>query len=131
VAAIAALGLMATPVGVGAEPTATASGEELVRYLTTGKLKPGKRIAYQVVCGADCEVTATTTLVLKGPDVGPVQVAAQFAPQEIAEAFIKPNKAARAAIKADIGASKLRTEVTARNLATGEIDTDTRTFRFK
>ena len=80
---------------------------------------------------ADCQITATSTLVLPGPNLGPVSVTGAFAAGQIAEAFLKPNKPARAAIKANIGSSKLRTEVTATNTATGETDKDRRTFKFK
>ena len=120
----------AAPAGAGS-PSASAAAEDLVSYLTKGKLKPSKRIAYRVVCNADCQITATSTLVLPGPNLGPVSVTGAFAAGQIAEAFLKPNKPARAAIKANIGSSKLRTKVTATNTATGETDTDSRTFKFK
>lgn len=129
-ATAAALLLWAAPAGAGS-PKAKASGEELITYLTKGKLKPGKRIAYDVVCAADCSLTATSTLVLKGPNLGPVAASGQFPAGQVAESFLKPNKAARSAIKRNTGSAKLRTAVTATNLLTGETDTDRRTFRFK
>jgi hypothetical protein len=129
-ATAAALLLWAAPAGAGS-PKAKASGEELITYLTKGKLKPGKRIAYQVVCAADCELSATSTLVLKGPNLGPVTAEGQFPAGQVAESFLKPNKPARSAIKSHLGSSKLRTSVTATNVLTGETDTDRRTFRFK
>ena len=107
------------------------AGEDLLTYLTKGKLKPSKRIAFQVVCNADCQLTATSTLVLKGPNLPPVSVTDVFPAGLIAEAFLKPNKPARQAIKDDIGAAKLKTSVTATNTATGETDTDRRTYKFK
>ena len=107
------------------------AGEDLLSYLTKGKLKPSKRIAFQVVCNADCQLTATSTLVLKGPNLPPVSVTNVFPAGLIAEAFLKPNKPARQAIKDDIGAAKLKTSVTATNTATGETDTDRRTYKFK
>jgi hypothetical protein len=107
-----------------------ADTEDLVSYVTVGKLKPGKRIAYKFVCSTECQVTATSTLVLKGPNLGPAVDTGTFSPGQIAEAFLKPNRAARAAIKAHIGASKLRTSISASNAA-GATDTDTRAFRFK
>jgi hypothetical protein len=110
---------------------AVAETDTLLSYLTVGKLKPGKRITYQVVCSADCQLTASSTLVLKGPNLGPVTSSGQFGANQIAEVFLKPNKPARSAIKANIGASKLRTKVVAVNLTTGETDTDTRVFKFK
>lgn len=129
-ATAAALLLWAAPAGAGS-PKAKASGEELITYLTKGKLKPGKRIAYDVVCAADCSLTATSTLVLKGPNLGPVAASGQFPAGQVAESFLKPNKAARSAIKRNTRSAKLRTAVTATNLLTGETDTDRRTFRFK
>ena len=129
-AAMAALMVAATPAGAGS-PEAGASADHLLTYLTGGKLKPGKRIAYQVVCSANCTLTASTKLKLKGPDIGPISSTATFNANVVAEAFIKPNKAARNAIKANIGAAKLVTEVTATDLTTGEIDVDNRTYRFK
>jgi hypothetical protein len=120
-----------TAVKAGEGPTAVKSGEELVRYLTKGRLKPARRIEYRVVCGADCSVTATSTLVLKGPNLGPVSSSGQFPAGGIAEVFLKPNKPARAAIKASGNAAKLVTKVRATNVLTGEVDVDSRTFRFK
>ncbi len=129
-AAVAALLIAAAPAGAGS-PTASASGEELLTYLTGGRLKAGKRIAYQVVCAANCTLSAQTKLKVKGPDIGPITSTATFPAGQVAEAFIKPNQAARSAIKAHIGAARLVTQVTATNTATGEIDVDNRTYRFK
>ena len=110
----------------------SADSEGLLSYLTTGKLKLGKRIAYKVVCSTECQVTATSTLVLRGPDVGPIVDTGLFPAGEIIEVFLKPNKSARRAIRKNLGASKLRTAVTAINPGPyGENDTDTRVFRFK
>lgn len=106
--------------------------EGLLSYVTTGKLKLKKRIAYKFVCSTECQVTATTTLVLRGPDVGPIVDTGVFRAGEIIEVFLKPNKSARRAIRRHIGASKLRTSVTAINPGPyGENDTDTRVFRFR
>ena len=127
---MAAVLIAAAPAGAGS-PTASASGEELLTYLTGGKFKAGKRIAYQVVCAANCTLTAESKLKMKGPDVGPIRSTGTFAAGQVAEAFIKPNKAARGAIKAKIGAAKLVTKVTATNTATGEVDVDSRIYKFK
>lgn len=130
-AAAAAVLVTAAPAGASS-PVATVSAdtEGLVSYVTVGKLKPGKRIVYRFVCSTQCQVTASSTLVLNGPNLGPVVDSGMFSAGEIAEAFLKPNGAARATIKSDIGASKLRTSITATNAA-GATDTDTRTFKFK
>ena len=106
--------------------------EGLLSYVTTGKLKLKKRIAYKFVCSTECQVTATTTLVLRGPDVGPIVDTGVFPAGQIIEVFLRPNKSARRAIQRNIGASKLRTSVTAINPGPyGENDTDTRVFRFR
>jgi hypothetical protein len=104
--------------------------EGLVSYLTTGKLKPGKRITYRFVCSTPCQVTASSTFVLNGPNLGPVVDTGMFGAGEAGAAFLKPNAAARGAIKDHLGASKLSTRLFAVD-ATGATDTDTRTFRFK
>jgi hypothetical protein len=120
----------AAPASPSSQASPAADTEDLVSYVTVGKLKPGKRIAYKFVCSTECQVTATSTLVLKGPNLGPAVDTGMFSSGQIAEAFLKPNKAARAAINAHIGASKLRTSIRASNAA-GATDTDTRAFRFK
>jgi hypothetical protein len=130
-AVAAAVFVTAAPAGAGS-PVANVSAdtEGLVSYVTAGKLKPGKRIVYRFVCSTECQVTASSTLVLNGPNLGPVVDSGMFSAGEIAQAFLKPNGTAREAIKSNIGASKLRTSITATNAA-GATDTDTRTFRFK
>ena len=112
-------------------PTVAAAAEDLSFYLTKGKLKPSKRISYRAACSADCRLSVSTTLILKGPNLGPASDAGLFSAGQVAEPFVKPNKAARSLIKANIGASKLRTSITATNIVTGEVDTDRRTFKFK
>ena len=128
--ALAVLAVVAP--GSPGQPTATASAdtETLVAYLPAGKIKVGKRISYQFQCLTACQVTATSTLLLRGPNLGPAIDTGMFAPGEIAEVFLKLNKPARSLIKAHLGASKLRTFITASNAA-GAVDTDTRNFRFK
>lgn len=117
--------------GAGEGPTASSSGEELIRYLTKGKLKRDNRIEYRVVCAADCQITATSTIVLKGPNLGPISSTGPFAAGQVAEVFLEPNKPARAAIRESGKSAKLVTKVSATNTLTGEIDTDRRNFRFK
>jgi hypothetical protein len=124
------IGIAALVASLGAAP-AVAETDTLLAYLTVGKLKPGKRISYQVVCNANCSVTASSTLLLKGPNLGPVTSSGTFAAGQVIEVFLKPNKPARAAIKRNIKASKLRTRLNATNLTTGETDADARTFRFR
>lgn len=129
-AASAALLVVAVPPATAGSPQATAS-DHFLTFLTDGKLKVRKRLAFQVVCNADCNLSATTKLKLKGPDLGPVTSTATFPAGVVAEAFLKPNQAARNAIKAKIGAARLITEVTATNVLTGEVEILRRTFKFK
>ena len=55
--------------GAGDGPAAGKSADTLLRYITKGKLKPDKRIEYRIVCSLDCSVSASSTLVLKGPNL--------------------------------------------------------------
>jgi hypothetical protein len=112
-------------------PTVQPDAEALLSYVTVGKLKLGKRIAYRFVCSAECQVTATSILVLRGPDVGPAVDTGLFPAGEVIEVFLKLNKSARRDIRRHIRASKLRTSVTTTNPATGLTDTDTRVFGFR
>ena len=132
IAAVAAAGCLVVAAPAAADaPKAHASAETLVSYLTKGKLKPGKRIAYRVVCSADCQLTVTSELVLKDPNLGPVSSTGAFAAGQVAEAFLKLNGPAQDSIKDHIGSSKLRTSVTATSTVDGSTDTDNRTFKFK
>ncbi|CAN5566490.1 hypothetical protein BH20ACT15_BH20ACT15_16340 [soil metagenome] len=45
--------------------------------------------------------------------------------------ILKPNGPLRKAIKANKGKAKLRTKIVATNVATGEVDVDRRTYKFK
>lgn len=140
----AALGL-AIPAGAGAGSDAQAggemkivgqlgaktAGEELVTYVTSGKLKVTKVIRYRVVCAADCNITTVSRLKLKGPDLPPVRLAGAFPAGSIIEVSLKPNGPALKALKANVGAAKMVTKATATNVATGEVDSDARNFKFK
>lgn len=130
-AAVAAIAVLAPIQTAGAGPTAQASGEELITVLTTGKLKVKSEIRYQVVCPVDCSISAENTFVIKGPNVSSSIPAATFPANTVAEAVLTPNKTLRNVIKDDLKKSKLRVEVTAVNIQTGEIDIDEVTFKFK
>ena len=124
VAALSA-GLLAT----AAAPVS--ADEDLVSYLTKGKRKVAKKVRYQFVCSADCQVTVSSRIKLKGPDVPPLVDTAQFQAGVPIAHSLTLNKSLREAITDHIGASKLVSEVRATNTATGESDTDRRTFGFK
>jgi hypothetical protein len=112
-------------------PTAETSGEELVSYVTKGKLDVAKRVSYNVLCAADCRLSVSTELELKGPDPKPVKDEGQFPGGLVVEPFLLLNKAARSLIRKHIGVAKLRTKITAINNVTGEVDADNRIFKFK
>jgi hypothetical protein len=121
----AALGLALLAPAAGA-----VDNDSLVSYSGPVKLKLQKRIAYPVICSATCQVTATTTLALPGPDLGPVVVPGTLAAGAPAEPFIVLNKAALKNLGNNIGKARLKTQIDATNSTTGDTDTDTRVFRF-
>jgi hypothetical protein len=113
-------------------PAATSSAQTaIVSYLTTGKLKVAKRIQYNITCSVNCQVTASSTLKLKGPDLPPAVVPGTIAAGSVATPFIVLNKPAKAALKSKPAAARLVTSITATDLATGASQTISRTFRFK
>jgi hypothetical protein len=133
VAAILAIGGLAAaaPGGLAPAPARAATPyDSLVAYWPEGKLKVGKNITYRFICATACQVTASSTLVLKGPNLGPVVDTAIFSAGEVGAETLTLNKAARFAIKSHLRRSKLRTSITATNNL-GQTDTDTQTFRFK
>lgn len=119
------------PAAGGPFATSSLDVDALVRYTTKGKLKAQRRIAYTGVCSADCNVTATTTLVIPGPNIAPPPVSGAFPAGQGFEAFIKISKAGAAFLKENKGKSSLRTKIQAVNTLTGDTDTDQRTFKFK
>jgi hypothetical protein len=128
--AFAGLGA-AAPAGLApAKATAATEYDSLVAYWPAGKLKVGKRITYRFVCASDCQVTTTSTLVLPGPNLGPVVDTAIFSPGQIGRETLTLNKAARFMIASHLRTSKLRTSITA-STSTGLTDRDARVFKFK
>ena len=128
--ALAGLGA-AAPAGLGpARAKGATEYDRLVAYWPAGKLKVGKRVFYRFVCASDCQVTARSTLVLPGRNLGPVVDTAIFSAGQIGRETLTLNKAARFMIASHLGASKLRTAITASD-STGATDSDTRVFRFR
>ena len=82
------------------------------------------------MCANACQVTARSTLVLPGRNLGPVVDTAIFSAGQIGRETLTLNKAARFMIASNLGASKLRTSITASD-STGATDSDTRVFRFR
>jgi hypothetical protein len=131
VVAALALGLLLLP-GIAAAdggPTATKSGA-LVNYVSTGKLKIGKRISIVIVCSVNCNVDTTT--VVKGPGFkdtatvgGPLTANVPGGP------FFKPNGPLLKGMKASPGRYRINSTVTATDPLTGATDAISRSFRLK
>jgi hypothetical protein len=131
VVAALALGLLLLPsiAAAGGGPTATKAGA-LVNYVSTGKLKIGKRITIVIVCSADCNVDTTTTV--KGPGFketatvgGPLTANVPGGP------FFKPNGPLLKGMKATPGRYRINSTVTATDAVTGATDAISRSFRLK
>ena len=102
----------------------------LINYVTTGKLKVRKRINIFAVCTADCSVNTTTTIKGRGykqtfPLNGALQAGVPGGP------FFKPNGPLLSAMKANPGAFKIVSSMTATDPATGATDMIAHTFKLK
>jgi hypothetical protein len=131
VVAALALGLLLLPgsAAAGGGPIASKSGA-LVNYVSTGKLKIGKRITIFIVCSANCNVDTTT--VVKGPGIkqtanisGPLTANVPGGP------FLKPNGPLLKGMKASPGRYRINSRVTATDPLTGATDAISRSFRLK
>jgi hypothetical protein len=110
-------------------PVATKSGA-LINYVTTGKLRVGKRIEIFAVCSANCNVDTTTTIQSKGfhqtfPLSGALAAGVPGGP------FFKPNGPLLKAMKAHPGRFKIASSMTATDPVTGTVDSISNTFRLK
>ncbi len=125
-----AIGALAAP-SASAEPTAEKSAEDLVQFLTKGKIKIGNRISYQFQCNRNCN--ATVTLKLKVPRVrAPANTASgSFTAGIPVDDGFKINGPLKKAIRAGGNKSKLTSTIKATDPTTGEFDKDVRTFKFK
>jgi hypothetical protein len=126
--------LLVPAASAGAGPAANKSGEELVTYLTTGKIKVKNPISFQILCGApapaNCLVQVEAEIKVPGPnpqfsDVG------TLLPGQVGIFEISVSKGARTFIKDNLKKSKLTATVTATNSVSGEVDVDGETFKFK
>lgn len=134
-AVFATLALLVPAATAGAGPAANKSGEELVTYLDTGRLKIDERISFFVFCGAPagsgCQIEADMRVKLPGPDFRAGPLSGSTAAQTEVEVFLEPNRAARKILRIAGKRARMVTEVTATNILTGEVDTDEQTFRLK
>ncbi len=131
VVAALALGLLLLPgtAAAGDGPTATKSGT-LVNYVSTGKLRIGKKITIFVVCAANCNVDTNT--VVKGPGFKDnAQVTGSLSAGVPGGPFFKPNGPLLKAMKAQPGRFRVNSTVTATDPATGAIETISHSFRLK
>ncbi len=131
--AAASAALLAPAASVGADPTASSSGEEIVRYATKGKLKAGKRISYNFVCGVTCNVKIDVVLTgLPGKNFRPPAVRGTNIPAgQTFQDQLKPNGPLLKSIRANIRSVRLKSKIVATDVATGLRDTDKRTFKLK
>jgi hypothetical protein len=129
-AAVAILGALLLPVsGAVGAPTAHKSGA-IVNYLTTGKLKIGKKIIVPFVCSVNCNVVST--LKVKGPFVrGSDTEQGSLQAGVAAGHFIKPSGPLLRLIKASPGRYKLISHITATDPATGATDSISHSFKLK
>jgi hypothetical protein len=133
-AAASAVAILVPAAPAGAGPTANKSGEELVSYLTTGKLKVKNPFSYQFLCGApagaSCVSEVRAEIVIPGPNLS-VSSGGVIPAGVIGVHEIDTNKVVRKVIRDNIKKAKLRTTVIGTNSLTGEVDTDQQTFKFK
>jgi hypothetical protein len=132
IAAATAVAILVPAAPAGAGPTAQKSGEELLTIVTTGKIKVKKKISVRVACGApNCVVSGQLEIKVKGPNAVLPYPPIALVNGQTADAEFTLSKGARKAIVAQIRSAKLGAEFTAQNSLTGEIDVDTKTFKFK
>jgi hypothetical protein len=126
----AAIGALLLPAsGAAGAPTAHKSGA-IVNYLTTGKLRIGKRIVVPFVCSVNCNVVSTFTL--KGPFVHGSDVEQGSLQAGVpAGHFIKPSGPLLKLLKASPGRYKVISHVDATDPATGATDQISHAFKLK
>lgn len=120
-----------TQSGNGSGPTAGKSAEDLVAFLTKGKLKVDKNISYLFQCARNCNVSVTLKLVVPRVQAPADTASGSFqAAIPIRDGF-KPSGPLQKAIRDGGKKSKLKSTIVATDPTTGETDVDKRTFKFK
>jgi hypothetical protein len=130
-AAAAVIGALLLPASsaVADGPVAHKSGA-IINYLTTGKLRVGKRIVVPFQCAVNCNVVSTLTV--KGPLVhGSDTEQGSLTAGVPAGHFIKPSGGLLRLMKAHPGRYKLISSITATDPATGATDSIAHGFRLK
>ena len=129
-AAVAVIGALLLPVaGAAGSPAAHKSGA-IINYLTTGKLKIGKKIIVPFVCSVNCDVVST--LKIKGPFVkGSDTETGSLQAGVAAGHFIKPSGTLLKLLKASPGRYKIVSHIRATDPATGATDPIAHSFKLK
>jgi hypothetical protein len=110
-------------------PVAHKSGA-IINYVSTGKLKIGKRIEIKVVCSVNCDATSTT--VIKGPGYKTTAtVAGGLQGGVVGGPFFKPNGPLLKSMKAETSKWRFANTITVTDPATGATDTISHTFKLK
>jgi hypothetical protein len=129
-AVVAVIGALLLPASSAiSAPTAHKSGA-IVNYLTTGKLRIGKKIIVPFQCAVNCNVTSF--LKLKGPFVkgSDTELGSLLAGQPAGH-FIKPSGPLLKVLKASPGRYKIISRITATDPVTGATDTIAHSFKLK
>jgi hypothetical protein len=129
VAAVACALLLPASSAVAKDPVATKSGA-LINYVTTGKLKVSKKILVAVVCSVNCNVNTTTTIKAKGYHQT-FQLSGALQAGVVGGPFFKPNGSLLKVMKAQPGAFKIVSSITATDPTTGASDAIAHTFKLK
>jgi hypothetical protein len=129
---VAVLALALLPAAATSAPNAPLASKAgaLINFVSTGKLRIGKRISIVVVCSADCQADATVTVVAPGPNLS-FHVAGPLTANVPGGPFFKPNRPLLKAMKDHPGRFKIRTAITATDPSTGASDAISGTFRLK
>jgi hypothetical protein len=129
VLAVAGALLLPTSSALAGGPVATKSGA-LINYLTTGRLKIGKKIIVPFQCAVNCNVVSSVTV--KGPGIHTTDTESGSLQAGVPSGhFIKPNGPLKKAMRAAPGRFKLISRVNATDPATGATDSISHAFRLK
>jgi hypothetical protein len=103
-------------------------------FVTIGgpkKLQARKKLRAPIRCPMICDVKATWTLVVPGPNVGPQTITGRLDPAAPRDLVIKLTGPGVSFLKTHIGSSKLKVKVRAMDPTTGAVAFDRKTFGFK
>lgn len=142
---LASSGASGGAAGAGPNASAAALDEALVRYLPRWRIPVRMKcpedagaasgryrcLKFRGACAEVCNVRARMTVVLPGPNIGPVVASRDLAEDKLVfVAFVILNKPALAAIKQNREKARFRTKLRALS-EDGDYDVDRRSFRFK